>query len=350
MMEEPRPHSKRTGIAATAAFGIPLAVGLCGLWTATRARQAAHRMESSEWINNDRCAARVAAMPDPGSSFRFAVFGDVQIGIAHLSRLMNALKERAPVDFIVHTGDAAAYPGPGNYVMLLNELERCGLTVPLFVVPGNHDIGRTGGTLFERYFGPRELSFVYGKTLFVVMDDAMGPFRKEAYERLENLLKHRPPDVRRVFLFMHRPPIDWEGSDKIVEAKYTPFHELLARYEIDRVFAGHIYAYHREVRGSTVFLVNGQGGDWTARHQLVSCSLTLVEVDGDTVRDERVELPPSGTAVAESLFKKFFIADIGRFMIEHPGLFFGILFLLAAGTVSSTVWTVRAGRRRNPDG
>ncbi|NQU08026.1 MAG: metallophosphoesterase, partial [Candidatus Abyssubacteria bacterium] len=136
---------------------ITVLLGCAGLWIGSRAQDTAELMKSHEWINNDRCLARVAESSDQGPDFKFAVFGDVQIGSAQLPRLIEALEKESQVAFVVQTGDAVAHADEGHYKVFLNALARSGLRLPMFVLPGNHDVDDGGGELFEEYFGPRQL-------------------------------------------------------------------------------------------------------------------------------------------------------------------------------------------------
>ena len=292
--------------ASLVLLGLLLSLVVVGLGTAYQAQRNARTMESCEWIHNDRCLAKVAELPDPDRGFKFAVFGDVQHGTAQLPHLMNALKAEGSVDFIIQTGDAVAHASAGHYILFFSELARSGLRLPMFVVPGNHDVGRTreGGQLFERYFGPRRFWFEYGDVLFIIMDNSLGPLDDAQYRRLEDVLKKNKADSRRTLLFAHRQLINWEGDgEKPFEQKYERLLEILERHSVDYVFAGHWHGYHREERNATVFVVNGRGGDFDRDEPLAPCYFTVVEVQVDSIRDKRIDLPTHTSYVVQGRLK-----------------------------------------------
>jgi predicted phosphodiesterase len=334
---------RRIKVVSGVFLAVLVVLGLVGFWMEPQARRTAEMMKSCEWINNDRCLAKVESLPEPGQGFRFAVFADVQAGAAQLPRLMNALRAEAPVAFVIQTGDAVSHADPGHYNLFLNELARSRLSLPMFVVPGNHDVYRDHEQLFERYFGTRQLSFQYGNALFILVDNALEPPDDEQYRWVENVLQNCAQDVKRVFFFMHHQPIHWNGDGKKpVEHLYEQLFQLLNTYDVDYVFAGNWHGYHREERNGTVFVVNGRGGDFDHDERLVSCYFTVVEIDGDSVEDRCIELPPRAGPLVQSLLKDWFIAHIGAFAVKNPCSFSGILLLLGAGCFFLAISSKRA--------
>jgi len=330
-------------ITLAATSGILLVLGIVGFWMASQAQRNAKMMESCQWINNDRCLAKVANPTDLNQSFRFAVFGDVQIGVAQLPRLMKALQAYAPVAFIVQTGDAVAHADSGHYNFFLNELAHSGLWLPMFVVPGDHDVHKDNEQLFERYFGPKYLWFKYGEALFIVLNNAESPLDEMEYRWLQTVLQKQKKDTRHIFLFMHAQPIHWNGDGKKpVEHHYKRLFELLKRYGIDYVFAGNWHGYHREERNGTVFVINGRGGDYDSDEKLVPCYFTVVEVKKDSVQDQCIELPPRVGIVVQSRFKDNMIAHVGEFARENPWYFSGVLLVLGLSSAFFIIWLKKA--------
>lgn len=331
-------------VASLVLLGLLLSLPVIGLGMAYQAQRNARTMESCEWIHNDRCLAKVAELPEPDRGFKFAVFGDVQYGTVQLPHLMKALKAEGPVDFIIQTGDAIAHADAGHYILFLSELAGSGLWLPMFVVPGNHDVGRTRGRepLFERYFGPRHFWFEYGDVLFIIIDNSLGPLDDVQYRRLEDVLEKNKADSRRTFLFAHRQPINWEGDgEEPGEHEYARLLELLDRYSVDYVFTGHWHGYHRDERNATVFVVNGRGGDFDRDEPLAPCYFTVVDVQGDSVRDKRIDLPPYMSYVIQARLKKLFVVRIGWFMMKNPFISFCVVLPLSSLFVFLIVWRKR---------
>jgi len=334
-------------IGVSALCAIILVLGLVGLWMGYQARRAEMMMRSYEWIHNERCLSKVGALPDSGGEFRFAVFGDIQIGTAQLPRLLNALKEESPASFIIQTGDAVSHADPAHYRLFLYELSHSGLWLPMFVVPGNHDVRNDDDNLFERYFGPRRLWFIYGGTLFVFLDNALEPLDDEQYDWLEGLLASSTDEVRHRLLFLHRQPIHWEGDGKKpVEQQYERLFEIAEDYNVDYVFAGNWHGYHREQRDDTIFVVNGRGGDFDHQERLTPCYFTLVEVRPDSIEDRRIMLPPRFHVALESLLKDWLISHVGEFAMANRFLTSCVLMVVGVGCISLIVRLTRTNAQK----
>lgn len=318
--------------------GAVFALGSLGFWMGYQAQKNAEMMKSYKWIHNDRCRRKIVNLPDPGPVFKFAVLGDIQIGVAQLPRLMRVLEDETPVAFAVQTGDAIAHDGgPGHYKLFLNELAHSGLSLPMFVVPGNHDVSNDTEMLFEQYFGSKNLWFEYGKALFILVNNALGQLDYGQYRWMENVLKRYKVGGKHIFVFMHNPPINWKDDGVLpVEHLYEPLFELLERYNVDYVFTGDWHGYHREDRNGTVFLVNGRGGDFDADAEMVPSHCTIVEIKGDSIQDRTIELSPRRSIVLESRLKDLFIAHIGELAMENRGFTTFLLLLVGLSCVFSS--------------
>lgn len=331
---------KSTGlIAAAICCVIVVAVGLAGILLRHRAQAAAVMMETFEWINNDRCLEKVAALPEPRGGFRFAVLGDVQVGTAQLPRLMNALGEREPVDFIIQTGDIAMDPDAGHYELLMRALSSSGLQRPMFVVPGNHDLVEGDEELFQRYFGPGQFWFEYGGVLFIVLDNSLGPFTDAQCDWLDRVLAQRSIDAANIFLFMHSQPIYWRDNGRgPVAHLYGGISEIFSKYEIDYVFAGNWHGYHREKRDGTIYVVNGRGGSGS---HLAPCFYTIVDVNERGVSDRYYVLPPRAGILAKSFVDDWLIAHVGRFAADNRLVASALMLLAGLGSICFAILSRR---------
>jgi hypothetical protein len=312
-----------------------LVLGLICLPIAYRARDTAEAMRWCQWIGNERCRARVAALPQTTGGFRFAVLGDIQNGATQLPRLMSALEREAPVAFAIQTGDAVSHADPGHYTHFLNQLAHSGLWLPMFVLAGNHDVRGDREDLFGRYFGARRLWFEHGGALFVLLDNSSGKLDDAQYDWLEGVLEDRGGGNQHILLFMHVQPIHWEGDDKRpVEHRYVRLFELSRRYGVDYVFSGNWHGYHREERDGITFVINGRGGDFDSDDRLVPCYFTVVDVGEDSIKDRRVELPPRASLVVRGLLTDSLIAHVGDSAVANPWGTGFVLSLAGAGCVA----------------
>lgn len=293
--------------------GSVLAVLLAGIWIGYKAQKTAKMMKSHRLINNNRCVAKVSTLAEPEGSFRFAVFGDIQQVTEKLPQLLSALKEENPVSFIVQTGDLVSHSDSGHYNLLMNELARSGLRVPLFVVPGNHDISRDQSNLFEHYFGSKQFCFQYGKALFVGLDNASNKLSHEQLDWLQNVLASRREVVQHIFLFMHKPPIYWKGAKrKFIVDMNMHLLRLIKNYGVNYVFSGHWHGYYRKEVDRTIFIINGE--DAVNRHgngYNDSYYYTLLEVGEHNISERRMKLTPTYGMFIRSKLKDWFVAHIG---------------------------------------
>ena len=293
--------------------GSLLAVLSAGIWIGYKAQKTAKMMESDGLINNDRCVAKISALAEPEGSFCFAVFGDIQQITEKIPQLISALKEESPVSFIIQTGDLVSHADSGHYNLLLNELAQSKLRLPLFVVPGNHDISHDQSNLFEHYFGSKQFWFQYGKALFIVLDNASDKLDHEQLDWLQNVLASHREVVQHIFLFMHKPPIYWKGVKlKFIADINIRLLRLIKDYGVNYVFSGHWHGYYRKEEGRTVFVVNGE--DAVNHHGNGHSDpyyYTLVEVGDYNIRERRMKLTPTYGMFIRSKLKDWFVAHIG---------------------------------------
>ena len=113
-----------------------------------------------------------------------------------------------PLAFLVNLGDFAGNPTPAEHHFVIAEMATEMLTpYPIFLVPGNHDVGGTGFTTadFERCYGPHQFAFRYGPDLFVILRYIRGQPTGPAETFLNTVLERERASARHVFVFMHTP-------------------------------------------------------------------------------------------------------------------------------------------------
>jgi len=182
---------------------------------------------------------------------------------------VNALAVK--IEFVVVTGDLFS-DSIGNEKVLADGLDAMkGLKVPVYYVPGNHDIVKTDiartAKLFEDHFGPlNQVAKIRGVScLFLNTEMMEGETRSPGQVEREWVEKHLESGDRRkpVLIFMHRPPIRdlLNGSDGAVswDDQYDPRWEELfgAHPEIKAVFAGHLHRSELEWIGGVPVYVAG---------------------------------------------------------------------------------------------
>ena len=223
-------------------------------------------------------------------SFSFLVLGDIQAGYRNLSRLLKTTSE--PCAFAVQTGDLVSHADQGHYSLALYELKKSDLQAPLFVVPGNHDVKGNPG-LFDIYFKLKQFYFVWSGCLFIFLDNSLGAPYDILFQFLEETLKEHQEKVRWTFIFIHRPPIDWEHGEPHPELKnYSRFFEIQKTYKIDYVFSGHLHDYRVHELDGTRYISNGLESDQKGRTGNETY-YTVVKVSAEKVLTEKISLHAS---------------------------------------------------------
>ncbi len=236
-----------------------------------------------DWVAGDPAPLPKPAPPPPGP-YRVAVLGDSQKGITNLRNLLARLQEERPA-FYLQTGDFVSDDDEGHYRLLGWILREAGIPMPA-VVPGNHDVKR-GPQRFVRSFADLEKSFTLGDVAYVLIDNSA--YLPPDIKHVEERIRIAGP-AKAVVLAMHVPPFDETGAPL---PAYGPFLKWLEQSGVAYLLCGHVHAYLRLPVGKTVVIVNGIGGDSDAgQHDQRVCA-TVLEVDGASIRDRLVELPPA---------------------------------------------------------
>ena len=216
--------------------------------------------------------------------FRIGVLGDSQKGLANLRNITSrVVKEDVP--FILHTGDLVSNDDEGHYRLAARYLARGGARVLPFVAPGNHDV-KASPERFRAWFGALEQSFVWNDVAIVLLDHARGapPDPKHVEARIAASGPHR-----RVLLAMHQPPFDLQGNPR---PEYAAFLAWLEKSKVAYLLCGHVHAYLKKKVGETTVIINGVGGDYDSWQLDQKVYATILDVDGATITDRRIELEP----------------------------------------------------------
>ena len=199
-------------------------------------------------------------------NFTFFVFGDTQGGTRTFERLLDMAK-KDDADFAVFLGDFVRHADAAHHQFFAHEMGEQGLTFPVFLVPGEHDVGGNakwpfGIADFERAYGPTQFHFEIGRCLFVFLNNA-SPFdqRGDYLRYLERVLADRAGEVDHAFVFAHKPPMglsphvisrELAGSDQYLE--------LAKRFGVRYIFSGDHHGYWKGERDGTTIIVSGGGG------------------------------------------------------------------------------------------
>lgn len=243
----------------------------------------------------------------PAESYSFLVMGDIQAGYRNISSLLRTPPGQC--SFAVQTGDLVSHADRGHYALVLYELKKSDLQIPLFVVPGNHDVKGNPG-LFNDYFKQKQFYFVWSNSLFIFLDNSAGAPYDRLFQFLEDTLKEYQGKVQWTFVFIHRPPVDWEHGEPRPESKnYSRFFTIQKAYKMDYVFSGHLHDYRELDLDGTRYISNGLESDQKGRASHESY-YTLVKVSPQTVITEKVRINGTSLETLKSLALDCMVAHI----------------------------------------
>jgi outer membrane protein assembly factor BamB/predicted phosphodiesterase len=184
-------------------------------------------------------------------ALRFAVVADIHFGApgadAGWRTIVANLKAAPGLRFVVLNGDLTEKGSDEEFAALKAGL--AGLAVPVYALPGNHDLHWLGwgGQGFQSAFGASRFAFREAGTSFVGMNAGdLGHFAPDDLEWLAESLR-RIPAAEDVVFFVHQPPSMIDNWNR-VRALLSPRRTL--------VIAGHVHAEAaREEGGVPLFTV-----------------------------------------------------------------------------------------------
>jgi DNA repair exonuclease SbcCD nuclease subunit len=249
-------------------------------------------------VNGRKWNSAEQLVPKSTGKYSFAVIGD-RTGAgpgswAVLDRAIVEINAWNP-DFAVHIGDVIE--GGKTQAEIRGQWEEAfghlkALKVPLFLIPGNHDIPNAAGyEVWKELFGSTFRHFKYAGAGFVLLNTEEGAgtinagFGDEQLALLDTVLGSTPGNGR-VFIFMHQPAWLFSGDRKTQWSAVEP----KLRGKPARVFAGHLHILAGTVREGVPYCIVGPTGGKLRLAANPALGLlnhtTRVSVDGDSIRVE----------------------------------------------------------------
>ena len=193
------------------------------------------------------------SLHDP-TSFRFAVFGDVQIRAENknmLSVFKNEVTNRN-IDFFVVLGDLTEDGTNQELSEIKSDLDQVG--APYYATIGNHDLFQStpagGWDTWKSTFGSATYSVTLGNAVrIILLDTATGDIGATQFDWLESQLKTHVPFT---LVGSHYPVNDGQMPSiwrlESVEERYK-LTGLLNRYGVYAYVGGHVHGYRQELVG-----------------------------------------------------------------------------------------------------
>ena len=267
--------------------------------------------------------------PKPAGKYSFVIIGD-RTGAGPdswgvLDRAIREINGWRP-DFAVHIGDVIE--GGRGQAEIRGEWGEAfrhlaGLRVPLFLIPGNHDIPNAAGyQVWKALFGRTFQQFDYAGDRFVLLNTEEGAgsiyagFGDEQLALVDSTFR-AAAGRGRVFIFMHQPAWLFSGDRK---EQWSGVEPLLAGRPV-RVFAGHLHLLAGTVRDGVPYCIVGPTGGKLRLAANPALGLvnhvTRVSVDGDSVC---VEFSVSGRMLPEKAATDAYERGLKSFLLLRGAL------------------------------
>ena len=238
---------------------------------------------------------------DPQLGFREN--GGIGEGERLLREAVRAINAIRP-SFVVVTGDMVNNPGDETqfeaYRRLIDSIRP---DIPVFHVPGNHDIGKfteAGRQNYLARYGYDRFFFQFGDCAFIGIDscpirDGVSQAEEAQYAWLCARLEETQ-ECRERILFLHCPIIlterhEPESYSNFPESMRQRYISLLKRYAVRYVFAGHLHnTSYAEIDGIRMFTCGPSGkplGTGYSGMNLITVSADSVHVDYVTAAEAR---------------------------------------------------------------
>jgi len=259
------------------------------------------RLEFPRNLGNARAIGLLASGEIGGNSTKFAVIGDIHNGTETFEAVAAHLREEHNVAFLVLLGYCADDPIQNLHIHFINEFVETGLSIPTFIVAGNHDVapGRFSYPEFEGLYGPANFVFMYHGDLFIGLGGLHEQAKlSETLLFLEKTLQEKRSQAKNVFVFMHYSPAPpdyviagWQGVMK-------KFQNLFEQYKVNYVLSGHYHRLvHTDVNG-VIYLISGGGGAFLRNDRFQDIGLfhhiTVIESSKGEIAEHIIPVAPAG--------------------------------------------------------
>ena len=170
--------------------------------------------------------------------------------------------------FVVITGDLVNREGDEAQIAELKRLlAEVKTTIPVYYVPGNHDVGQTVSdemlALYRTHFGNDRFSVLYENTRLIGINSQLilskrDTLEMEQYQWLEDELK-KSKENRYRFVFAHHPlffqTVNEEISSQNLPVELRKYIDLFDKYDVSYMFVGHLHRNHTVQAGNLTIVV-----------------------------------------------------------------------------------------------
>lgn len=194
-----------------------------------------------------------------GDVVRFALVTDSHQNYEDLRKTIDIVNE-SNVQFAIHLGDFTDIGTRDEYELFLEYWRR--LSIPSWVVPGNHDLIITREKMFNKVFGSRNASIVTPFAKFIFWDSNSLELRPSSADI--NWLQQQVASASAtepVLIFQHQDPFN---TYTFSTSERTQIQTILSSHPQIFVFHGHLHRFLRSQSGNAeIFQVSRvEGSNW----------------------------------------------------------------------------------------
>jgi len=179
--------------------------------------------------------------------YSFAWLSDTHIGApgarVYLDSIVQKINKADTLRFVVVSGDLTEKGRNDEFVKFKEIMDK--LTIPYYVIPGNHDFvwSESGGLKFSELWEENNFNFKYGNEKYIGLNAAIlwraggGHFSPEVLNWAKNILQQTNSDSN-IILFVHFPLT--ESIDN-----WFKLTNLLSGKKIKAILVGHYHKYKK---------------------------------------------------------------------------------------------------------
>ncbi len=230
---------------------------------------------------------------------KFIVLSDTGSQNWTLKRLIAKAKRTEKPDFMLHLGDLIVYRNIEHLYWMMDELDDKLGGIPMYLVPGNHDVKKKKGTdksIYQRVLGPTYYWFGYGSTLFIALDSSTEEIDEDQWAFFEQVMKKVRPQFTKVILYTHVPPIVPPEYHRHIlkEEAISKMSQMLKKYPVDAIFSGHVHFYSEQnFQGIPVYTVPPSGQYFVGPVHKFGYLIVTVDKQGVHVQNVYSDRPKS---------------------------------------------------------
>lgn len=198
-------------------------------------------------INAAKITDEQGALSD---TVRFALFSDVHENYDDMSDAISSINRQSGVQFVVCCGDITCSGLTQEFEWDHDAAEKS--IYPLITVIGNHDHLLNGNAVFNKLFGPPNMSFISGKYKFVLFNNNLWENYNYSpkYEWLRNQLSDS--DYSNIII-SHIPPF----ADEIDDLHRLVYNQIVDTTNTILSIHGHFHCFSDTVYNGIHTIISG---------------------------------------------------------------------------------------------